>query len=395
MNHMDLFSGIGGFPLAASAVWGSDYNLTMLSEIDAWCQRLLAQRFPGVPIVPDIRSVEYDETNPTIDLLTGGPPCQPVSFAGQRAGTSDDRWLWPEMLRVMQEFNPRWVVFENVFGLASMGEPVEKPRVVGRQSLRLENSDHYDSVFSRQEILLLATIVEDFNHAGYQLPEMVGGTPVVFVVPAAAVGAWHKRDRVWIVAHADAKRCPGGTNHQGVKEAERNRDSQNGDVAHSSRIRPGRTRQRVESASKNVHHALRGGQQGNVGRRPGTEFEGRCPDVSDSGRIDDGLRDNGNATVFGPTETSREPGCSLPQGERRPTECRLGRGLDGLSSRLDEIRYGWLDGSWENGIESRLVYDQPDRANRLRALGNAIVPQVAVEIFQSIKIVDGRDSWQE
>ena len=100
MNHLDLFSGIGGFALAALTVWGKEYENVGFCEIDRYCQELLKIRFPGAKIYEDIKTLEHKGE---VDLITGGFPCQPFSQAGKRNGTQDDRHLWPYMLKVIAE----------------------------------------------------------------------------------------------------------------------------------------------------------------------------------------------------------------------------------------------------------------------------------------------------
>lgn len=157
--HMDLFSGIGGFALAAR--WAG-WETIGFSEIDPYCCKVLAKNFPGVPNYGDI--TQLDGRAITADLITGGPPCQPASFAGKRQGTADDRWLWPEALRVMREVSPTWVVFENVYGFITLNGGVEFEHLL----TSLENE-------------------------GYEVQPLV--------IPACAVNAPHRRDRVWIIAH--------------------------------------------------------------------------------------------------------------------------------------------------------------------------------------------------
>jgi DNA (cytosine-5)-methyltransferase 1 len=162
-THLDLFSGIGGFALAAS--WAG-YETVQFCEIDPFCRRVLAKNFPGVPIHDDIRTLTADLVPGGIDLLTGGFPCQPHSVAGKRLGAADDRHLWPEMARVIAEVRPRWVLGENVAGLIP---------------------------------LALDDCLSDLESLGYEAWAVV--------LPACAVNAWHRRDRVWILAHhADASR---------------------------------------------------------------------------------------------------------------------------------------------------------------------------------------------
>jgi len=202
MTHLDLFSGIGGFAIAAERVWPDIEHV--FCEIDPFCRTILTKHWPHAPIYGDIRTLtntssqrtgmeksdsgrqEWKGTNTPqstlvrqgdgegnaegvtagIDLLTGGFPCQPFSHAGRRKGTNDDRHLWPEMRRVIQEFAPRYVVAENVRGLLSI-----------------------DGGMVFEQVCL------DLEALGYEVQP--------FVIPACAVNAPHRRDRIWIVAHSN------------------------------------------------------------------------------------------------------------------------------------------------------------------------------------------------
>ena len=160
MRHLDLFSGIGGFALAASRVFPS-HQVVSFCDIEPFAQKVLKKHWPDVPCHDDIKTMKgSDYAN--IDLLTGGFPCQPFSQAGQRRGTEDDRHLWPEMLRVIREAKPRWIVGENVRGLTNWNGGVV-----------------FDEVLS------------DLENIGYSVQS--------FLIPACAVDAQHRRDRVWIV----------------------------------------------------------------------------------------------------------------------------------------------------------------------------------------------------
>jgi len=188
ITHIDLFSGIGGAALAADRVWGKGNVQHLFCDNDTFCQKVLEQHWPGAPIFGDIRTLTADaargrlegEQVPvrpgrsheaaadplgSVDLLTGGFPCQPFSHAGRRKGTSDNRFLWPEMLRVIREFKPRWIVGENVAGLLSI-----------------------------EQGMVFKQIIADLEAEGYEIEN--------FVIPAVAVNAPHRRDRVWIVAHS-------------------------------------------------------------------------------------------------------------------------------------------------------------------------------------------------
>ena len=154
-THLDLFSGIGGFALAAQRAGWSTIGL---SEIEPYACKILKRHWPDVPNYGDIRNVRGVRA----DLVTGGFPCQPYSVAGQQRGDADDRALWPEMLRVIQEARPRWVLGENVPGIVSMA---------------------------------LDGVLSDLERNGYAC-DAVG-------IPACGVDARHRRERIWIVAHSE------------------------------------------------------------------------------------------------------------------------------------------------------------------------------------------------
>lgn len=158
MTHASLFTGIGGFDLAAEwCGWENSFQC----EINDFCQLVLAKNFPHADRHTDIKGFDARRYRGTVDVLSGGFPCQPFSLAGQRKGNSDDRALWPEMLRVIDEVRPRWIVGENVAGLASLG---------------------------------LDGVLFDLEASGYACETVL--------LPAAGVGAPHRRDRLWIIAHA-------------------------------------------------------------------------------------------------------------------------------------------------------------------------------------------------
>ena len=161
-THIDLFSGIGGFSLAAR--WNG-IKTVVFCEQDKFCQKVLSKHWPEVPIVSDIRDFDGAKWAGAF-ILTGGFPCQPFSCAGKRRGQEDERFLWPEMLRVISEARPTWVIGENVGGFINMGLD--------------------DCIFG-------------LENKGYEVQ--------AFVIPACAVNAPHRRDRVWIVAHNGSERA--------------------------------------------------------------------------------------------------------------------------------------------------------------------------------------------
>jgi DNA (cytosine-5)-methyltransferase 1 len=163
---LDLFSGIGGFSLGLER---AGFHTAAFCEIDPYCRAVLAKHWPGVPCFEDIRTIDASRLGELgrIDLICGGFPCQPFSVAGERRAQNDDRHLWPEMRRVIALARPAWVVGENVTGLIT---------------------------------LALDDVLADLEGLGY--------TARPFVIPACAVGAPHRRERVFIVAHAQRSEQP-------------------------------------------------------------------------------------------------------------------------------------------------------------------------------------------
>lgn len=170
IKHASLFSGIGGFDLAAK--WMGWENV-LSCEIDPFCQKILKYHFPTTTHYGDIRQLDGTKYQGQIDVLTGGFPCQPFSTAGRRRGTEDNRFLWPQMLRVIREIQPTWIVAENVRGIVSIDSGL---------------------VFER--------VCSEMEANGYEVQP--------FCIPACAVGAPHKRDRMWFIAHRKSKQCERG-----------------------------------------------------------------------------------------------------------------------------------------------------------------------------------------
>lgn len=169
MNHLSLFSGIGGIDIAAE--WAGMRTVAFVEQ-NKFCQQVLAKHWPGVPIYDDVRTVGAKDFAEAIHVISGGFPCQPFSTAGNRLGNEDDRALWPEFARLIQELRPAWVVGENVAGIIS---------------------------------LALDDVLASLESLGYSARS--------FVVPACAVGARHRRERVFIVANSGSvglqRKCPG------------------------------------------------------------------------------------------------------------------------------------------------------------------------------------------
>ena len=299
MKLLDLFSGIGGFSLAAS--WAG-IETAAFCEREKFCQKVLKNHWPQVPIVDDIFKMRGDKFG-AIDIVSGGFPCQPFSVAGKRAGQEDDRYLWPEMFRIISEARPAWVVGENVPGIIDMA---------------------------------LDQVLFDLEGIGYETQTVI--------IPACAVDAQHRRDRVWILGYSE---------HAGhASTEERGSTEKRKDTSTTRKIK---TSESSGSSLKheNVGHAERSGlQDGNAGKDRQPTY------IKSSG-----------------TNSGHTRG-------KRPTQSRLGNLVDGLPTGLD--------GYWpaEPPDIPRTSKGIPNRVNRLKALGNSIVPQVAFQIFRAIVELD-------
>jgi site-specific DNA-cytosine methylase len=203
LKQISLFSGAGGFDLAGER---AGFETVAQVEIDDYCTSILEKNFPNAKRYSDIREFDGLPYRGTIDVISAGFPCQPFSVAGNRDGESDNRFLWPETIRVVREVRPRFILLENVPGLLSILEQDVCPVVEGQAYCLFSEGD--TAHIARR---VIGRILDDIEKAGYTCPRHADGTPIIFVVPACAVEAIHRRDRVWIVAHRnDLVRDGGG-----------------------------------------------------------------------------------------------------------------------------------------------------------------------------------------
>lgn len=204
-THGSLFSGIGGSEIAAEIMgWKNMFHC----EINPFGRKILDYWFPNSKSYEDITKTDFTEWRGKINVLTGGFPCQPFSCAGQRKGAEDDRYLWPEMLRAIREIQPDWVVGENVAGILSMVQPGSET-ALGREESLFGEVDR-ERILHRQEYVV-ETVCNDLEREGYSVQ------PVV--IPACAVGAPHRRDRVWFIA----KRAATDSTDAGTETVQRER----------------------------------------------------------------------------------------------------------------------------------------------------------------------------
>lgn len=392
MRHLDLFSGIGGFALAAESVWPDVEHI--FCDIEPFAQAVLRKHWPEAKIYDDIKKLEGGGLG-TIDIVTGGFPCQPFSAAGQRRGKEDDRHLWPEMLRVIREAAPRWVIGENVGGLLTWNGG-----------------------------MVLDEVYADLEREGYSV--------WAFVIPAAAVGAPHRRDRVWIIAHAD-----GGTNGRETRGSPRTR----GEERVQERDEVGLTRESGEA--RIFSDTDNNGSHGSENRKSSTsrgdsDAEGshevrkltrsvasRSSTTNPTGKRSTGQRisvrqgrqnettthadGNGAASADSSSEqvglsrqsrkVATDPDSNSPRLAGHGKAWPQAAGRTGLSTRkgYTEGRDCW-SADWpetaallcvvDDGLPDGLVRPKGWRNAALKSAGNAIVPQVAAQIMRTIKEID-------
>ena len=191
MNHASLFSGIGGAEVAASMMgWQNLFHC----EIQEFPRKVLDYWFPNSESYEDITKTDFTKWHGKVDVLTGGFPCQPFSLAGRRKGADDNRYLWPQMLRAIRQIHPTWVVGENVNGIKTMVESCQVTQM-GRTDYLFEENHLY----REESRFTLDKICADLEAEGYSVQPIV--------IPACAIGAPHRRDRVWIVAHRSDPRA--------------------------------------------------------------------------------------------------------------------------------------------------------------------------------------------
>lgn len=287
MSHGSLFSGIGGFDLAAE--WMGWKNVFQC-ENDKYCEWVLRQLWPDVKKHGNIKTTDFKIYGGLVDVLSGGDPCQPNSVAGLGKGTEDDRFLWPEKFRAIREIRPPWVVNENVIGSVSNG--------------------------------VLDIKIDDLESIGYSCRP--------FDIPAEAVGALHQRERVWLIGyHPDFHR----------------------DNRASRQIRAAEAREKLEAQRNKIHLPWESVNLWDDDTHTDTERRQEQYFTEKSE-----IQPEGVSRYFG---FGSYPHGNIP---RNIIESGIIRMLDGLPEGMDYT----------------------ERSKRIKALGNAIVPQVAFEIFKAI-----------
>ena len=397
MRLLDLFSGIGGFSYAAEKLIGG-YETVAFCEMDDFCQKVLKKHWPQVPIFDDVRTLDATRLG-RIDICTFGFPCQPVSQAGIQKGDSDDRWLWDEIIKILQVSKPKWIIAENVKGLITI-----------------------------QDGFLLEHCISSLENEGYEIQPII--------IPACAKNAPHRRDRVWIIGQLTTN-----TNDTGNRASKRSVDQEQQTIEQEwkeqSLFEPSRhdetmadtksivkngicretnevadrgntwlelerssDRQPIKKTKQNVANTKfksidNTDSKGNIGFKKEKQ-ETRAANGSNSGQ------DVSNTNSY--RSETRLSGQN--KGQKGNTEKPIDRnnrqrGWQTSNSRSVEQRMGDLVNGLSTGLLRhfdrepehipRVTTGEKDRAKKLKALGNSIVPQVAAEILLAIRVSEESD----
>ena len=282
LKILDLFSGIGGFSLGLEATGG--FETSAFCDIDPYCRKVLQQHWPNVPIFEDIKKLKGTDIG-TVDIITGGYPCQPFSVAGKQKGVEDKRHLWPEYFRLIKECRPTWVIGENVSGHIKLG---------------------------------LDSVIEDLESEGYSTR--------TFSISASSIGANHKRERIWIVAH----------------------------------------RKENVADAYGVNDAIRG-------------VDRTIQETGGSGSIDE--RGSGtNANGFSQSSKNETLDSTITNSNSKRQQEQWRTSTTQTKNKSIECSSWWKT---EPNV-GRVVNGVPNRVDRLKALGNSLIPQIPFYIGQTI-----------
>ena len=336
MNHGSLFSGIGGFDLAAEWMgWHTEFHCEWMP----FPRKVLSHYFPNSISYEDITKTDFSIHRGTIDILTGGFPCQPYSSAGKRLGKEDERHLWPHMLRAISEIKPTYVVGENVRGLTNWNGG-----------------------------MVFEEVCVDLESQGYEVQPIL--------LPACAVGAPHRRDRIWFVAYSSSNGL-----YDKSKRTNQWKDTEF-EQRNSTSKRLGIEWTATNTDSIRLQHSEK--------RRNLEQSQGktRCERSESTKSVEangiNGIATNTCEIGFSSSQSIGKLGRKQRLAfnyesriwEKFPTQSPICGGDDGLPTELDGITFS----KW--------------RQESIKGYGNAIVPQVAYQIFKVIAEMDAREKAQ-
>jgi DNA (cytosine-5)-methyltransferase 1 len=325
-KHLDLFSGIGGFSLGLEATGA--FETVAFCDYDQYCQKVLRKHWPWVTIYDDVKELNSERLSANghteVDIITGGYPCQPFSIAGRQKGEQDPRHVWPEMFRLVKELRPTWVIGENVSGHIKLG---------------------------------LDTVLENLESEGYATR--------AFSISASSIGSNHQRERVWIIANTNElgwdnwiynreERQVSNDKERNIEESESERD---------------RRIDRIRQTSEAVEDTRRT-------QWPWSFFQNQDEDETREGYADQFERSSG--TSESDVADTEVPDTDSEGLARLRSECELREGQE-------EGEIGWSQWWQSEPNVGRVANGIPKRVDRLKSLGNSLVPMIPYYIGMSIK----------
>ena len=325
-KHLDLFSGIGGFSLGLEATGA--FETVAFCDYDQYCQKVLRKHWPWVTIYDDVKELNSERLSANghteVDIITGGYPCQPFSIAGRQKGEQDPRHVWPEMFRLVKELRPTWVIGENVSGHIKLG---------------------------------LDTVLENLESEGYATR--------AFSISASSIGSNHQRERVWIIANTNElgwdnwiynreERQVSNDKERNIEESESERD---------------RRIDRIRQTSEAVEDTRR------------TQWPWSFLQDQDEDETREGYANQFERSGSAPESDVADTEVSDTDSEglaRRWSECELREGQE-------EGQIGWSQWWQSEPNVGRVANGVPKRVDRLKSLGNSLVPMIPYYIGMSIK----------
>jgi len=334
LKLLDLFSGIGGFSLGLEST--GYFETIAFVEKDKFCQQVLKKNFKNIPIESEVRNVKGDRY--AADIITGGFPCQPFSVAGKRRGTDDDRYLWDETIRIIRECKPRWFIGENVEGIINI-----------------------------QEGVVLRQVQDDLEKEGFQVQ--------CIVIPASGIGAWHQRKRVWIVAHSNSNRDKYEIKGSNGEEKEIQREYREKDNTTGKPFR-------ADTNVPNTNSGMRG--RWGTEQSSGTNQEWRfCTEKEKQTQHDIRSKAIGCDAIHG--EDVSNSNIEGLEGHELQSDNEQQRQKTSTDSSTEEQHTWWKAQSSLCGVPNGISYElDKSRANRIKSLGNSIVPLIARELGVAI-----------
>jgi len=350
LKVLDLFSGIGGFSLGLEKT--KEFKTVAFCEIDKYCTLLLQKHWKGVKVYGDVRTLtkkQFEEDGIEFpDVITGGFPCQPFSVAGKQKGTNDDRHLWPEMFRVIQEFKPTFVIGENV-----------------------------KNIINIQDGVVFETVCTDLESEGYEVQ--------TYNIPACAVDAPHRRERIWIVGYSQHNGSLASKITRGINQTSNNDEKGKNETSELTRTsgsgnieameNSGRTLRSGTEFERTNENEIRK-EDANQSQRPSgsSGYDVANSDTRLSNRSREEIQ-TGRNSIDTSSENVSDPNDERSQGHRIEYELSESKGQEQISwPRRWEFEPNV--GRVANGVSGRV--------HRLKALGNSIVPQIAEEIGKAI-----------